>query len=98
VSGWWLVPVSFAAMWCQDVVSVIMVRAEGTGNGHRAGLCDMAQDACGLTGQAVGLGAILLGHDLVLSAAVIAARLAADYTGTRSGVRLGKRLDHRGAP
>lgn len=94
--GWWLVPVSFAAMFAQDVLGVIMVRAETAGRGHRAGLCDVAQDACVIVQLATFGDALFVAHDVPLSAAVIAARLAADYLGTRSGVRLGKWLDRKG--
>jgi len=96
--GWWmlLLPLaSFAAMFCQDVLCVVMVRAEASGNGHRAGLCDVAQDACIIAQLATVGDALFFSHDVVLSAAVVGARLAADYLGTQSGVWLGKRLDGR---
>lgn len=94
--GWlWLPLASFAAMAVQDVLCVIMVRAEAAGNGHRAGLCDVLQDACAMTQLATFGDAVFVAHDLPLSVAVIAARLAADYLGTRAGVWLGKRLDRR---
>lgn len=96
--GWlWLPVASFAAMFCQDVLCVVMVRAEASGNGHRAGLCDMAQDACVVLQLATVGDALFVSHDVPLSAAVIGARLAADYLGTRAGVRFGKWLDKRGA-
>ena len=39
--------------------------------------------------------AVFVAHDLLLSVAVIGARLVADYCGTWTGVRLGVRLDRR---
>ena len=96
MSWLWLPLVSFAAMAVQDVLCVVMVRAEAAGNGHRAGLCDMAQDACVVLQLATVGDALFFARDVPLSAAVIAARLCADYLGTRAGVRLGKWLDRKG--
>jgi hypothetical protein len=98
---WLLVPLAFAAMIAQDVLGVLMVQAEAQYRAHRAGLLDMAQDACRMAGLAIGLGsidqAVRPGGDIPFAAAVIAAILAADYIGTRSGTRLGQRLDHQEA-
>jgi len=95
--SWLLLPLaSFSAMFAQDVLCVVMVRAEASGNGHRAGLCDVLQDACAITQLATVGDALFVSHDVPLSAVIIGARLAADYLGTRAGVRLGKRLDRKG--
>jgi hypothetical protein len=96
--SWLLLPLaSFAAMFAQDVLCVVMVRAEASGNGHRAGACDVAQDWCAIVQLGTVGDALFVSHDLPLSVAIIAARLAADYLGTRTGVWLGKRLDERGS-
>jgi hypothetical protein len=92
---WLLVPLAFAAMACQDVLCVVMVRAEGTGRAHRAACCDLLQDACGLASLGAVGSSLFIGGELLLSAAVVAARLAGDYAGTYSGVRLGVWLDER---
>jgi hypothetical protein len=97
MSGWWLVPLAFAAMFAQDVLGVLMVQAEAAYRAHRAALLDTAQDACRIVGLLVNAGTVLLSHDLPLSAAVIGATLAADYSGSYTGVRLGQRLDRRAA-
>lgn len=97
MSWLWLPLASFAAMFCQDVLCVVMVRAEAAGLGHRAGLCDMAQDLCAIVQLGTVGDALFVSHDVPLSAAIIGARLVADYLGTRSGVWLGKRLDRRAA-
>lgn len=94
---WLLIPLAFAAMAAQDVVAVLMVRAEGSGRPHRAAICDVLQDVCSLTSLGAVGGSLLAGGDLALSAAVIAARLAGDYAGTYCGVRFGVWLD-RGRP
>jgi hypothetical protein len=92
---WLLVPLAFAAMALQDVVCVLMVRAETSGRAHRAAACDVLQDACGLASLGAVGGSLLIGGDLPLSAAVVAARLAGDYAGTWAGVRFGVWLDGR---
>jgi hypothetical protein len=92
---WLLVPLAFAAMSCQDIVCVVMVRAETSGRAHLAAAGDVLQDACGLASLAAVGSSLLVGSDLVLSAAVIGARLAGDYAGTYSGVRLGVWIDSR---
>lgn len=94
---WWLVPLAFAAMACQDIVCVVMVRAETSGRAHLAAAGDVLQDACGLASLAAVGGSLLVGNDLLLSAAVIAARLLGDYGGTFTGVCLGVWLDERRA-
>ena len=96
---WWMPLATFAAMACQDVIAVIMVRAENSGRAHRAAAGDVLQDACGLVSLAVLGGSALDGGTLALPASAIAAvggRLAGDYAGTYCGVRLGVRLDGRG--
>jgi hypothetical protein len=95
--SWLLVPLAFAAMFAQDVACVLMVRAEASGRAHRAAALDTAQDALGLSSLGAVGSSVLVGHDLALSAAVIAARLAGDYAGTWAGVKLGVRLDGRAA-
>ena len=96
--SWLLVPLAFAAMFAQDVLSVWLVRAEAQGRAHAAARWDTAGDACRLAGQATAIGTVLLGHDLPLKIAVVAATLAADYCGTYAGVRLSARLEKRGTP
>lgn len=93
--SWLLVPLAFAAMFCQDVICVVMVRAETSGRAHRAAAGDLLQDACGLASLAAVGGSLLIGNDMPLSAAVIAARLAGDYAGTYTGVRLGVWMDNK---
>jgi hypothetical protein len=95
--SWLLVPLAFAAMAAQDIACVVMVRAEGSGRAHRAAVCDLLQDACGLASLGAVGGSLLIGGDVLLSGAVVAARLAGDYVGTYSGVRLGVWLDGRGS-
>lgn len=95
MSGWWLPAVSAAAMCCQDILGVLMVQAEAQYRAHRAAVCDMAQDACRITSLMIIGSTVLVGRDTALSAAVIAATLAADYIGTFTGVLLGERLDKR---
>ena len=95
--SWLLVPLAFAAMFAQDVLCVVMVRAEGSGRAHRAAACDTLQDACGLASLGAVGSSLFIGNDLALSAAVTAARLAGDYAGTYTGVRLGVWLDGRAA-
>lgn len=91
--SWWLPLVSFAAMYCQDILSVLMVRAEAQGRAHAAGCWDVTQDACRIAATMIIGDTLLIGHDIPLSAAVIAATLAADYAGTRTGVWLSERLE-----
>ena len=92
---WLLVPLAFLAMAVQDIVCVVMVRAETSGRAHLAAAGDVLQDACGLASLGAIGSSLLVGSDLVLSAAVIGARLAGDYAGTYSGVRFGVWLDGR---
>lgn len=92
---WLLVPLAFAAMFAQDVVAVLMVRAETSGRAHRAAAGDVLQDVLGLASLGAVGGSLLIGGDVPLSAAVVAARLAGDYAGTYCGVRLGVWLDKR---
>jgi hypothetical protein len=96
MSAWLLVPLAFLAMAAQDILCVVMVRAEGTGRAHRAAACDTLQDACGLASLGAVGGSLFVGGDLLLSGAVVAARLAGDYAGTYAGVRAGVWLDGRG--
>lgn len=95
--SWLLVPLAFAAMFCQDILSVWLVRAESQGRAHAAGCWDAAQDACKMAWLYAGGDAIFVSHDRLLAAAVIAVTLLADYHGSRTGVVLGKRLDARRA-
>lgn len=100
MSWLWLPLLAFGAMFPQDVLGSIMVRAEAQGRAHLAAACDTLQDACGLMSLGALGGSVLTGGTLALtatSAAVIAARLLADYSGTFTGVRLGQRLDRRPA-
>ena len=92
---WLLVPLAFAAMFSQDVLSVWLVRAEAQGRAHAAARWDTAGDACRIAGMYAGMDALLLSTDLPLKAAVIAATLCADYLGTLTGVRLGAYLEKR---
>lgn len=94
---WLLVPLAFAAMFFQDVLSVWLVRAENQGRAHAAARWDMAGDACRIAGVYAGMDALLLSADVPLKAAVIAATLTADYLGTWTGVRLSARLEKRRA-
>lgn len=100
--SWLLLPLlAFAAMAPQDVLSVLLVRAETAGRAHRAALCDVLADVCGLTSLGSVAGSVLTGGALELtaaSAAVLAGRFAGDYLGTWSGVKLGVWLDSRRAP
>jgi hypothetical protein len=93
--SWLLVPLAFAAMGCQDVLSVWLVRAESQGRAHAAARWDMAGDACRIAGTFAGMDALLLSRDLPLKAAVVAAMLAADYCGTYTGMRLSMRMERR---
>ena len=92
---WLLVPLAFIAMAVQDIICVVMVRAETSGRAHRAAVCDLLQDACGLASLGAVGSSLLVGHDPLLSAAVVAARLGGDYAGTYTGVRFGVWLDER---
>jgi hypothetical protein len=94
--NWVLLPLaSFLGMFAQDILCVIMVQAEASYRARRAAWMDTAQDACGVMSLLAVGGAVFIGHDVPLSAAVLGARLLADYCGTYSGVRLGQRLDGR---
>lgn len=93
--SWLLVPLAFAAMFMQDLLSVWLVRAEAQGRAHAAARWDTAGDACKIAGTFAGMDALLLSSDLPLKVAVIAAMLAADYLGTYTGVRLSTRLEGR---
>lgn len=100
MSGWWLPLLAFAAMYPQDVLGSIMMRAEAQGRAHLAAACDTLMDACGLTSLGVLGGSALDGGHLVFTAtaaAAVAGRLCADYSGTWSGVKLGVWLDARRA-
>lgn len=92
MTGWWMPLAVFAAMYCQDIVATVMVQAEARGRAYLAAACDVLADACGLASLGLIGGSVLYGHDLALSAAVIGARLAADYAGTFTGVQVGTRL------
>lgn len=96
--GWALPLVAFAAMFCQDVICVVMVRAETSGRAHLAAAGDTLQDACGLASLGALGGAAISGSGVTLSLsalAVVAGRLAGDYCGTYTGVRLGVWIDRR---
>lgn len=91
--GWLLPLVAFAAMVAQDMLGTRLVQAEAAYRPHLAAAMDTAQDACWIASYGALGTALFNGHDLPLTAAVIACRLAADYSGTYSGVRLGAWLD-----
>jgi hypothetical protein len=91
VTGWWLPAVAFAAMYVQDIVAVVMVQAEGDERAKLAGMGDVLQDACGLASLAA-IGDGVVGGHLWLTVATVAARLAADFCGTWTGVRVGARI------
>ena len=96
--GWALPLLAFAAMFCQDVICVVMVRAETSGRAHLAAAGDLLQDACGLASLGALGDSAIAGGGLALSAsalAVVAGRLAGDYFGTYTGVRLGVLIDKR---
>jgi hypothetical protein len=93
--SWLLVPLAFTAMFAQDVLCVWLVRAEAQGRAHAAGCWDVAQDACRMAWLFAGGDALFVSRDVPLAAAVIAATLAADYLGSRTGVTLGARLEQR---
>lgn len=92
MTPWLLVPLAYAAMVAQDVLGSVLVMAEADRRAHTAALCDTVQDAARLTGLLVVTGTALDSTDLPLKIAVIAATLAADYSGTYLGVRVGDRL------
>lgn len=94
---WLLVPLAFAAMAAQDILSTWLVRAEAQGRAHAAARWDAAGDACRIAGVYAGMDALLLSSDVPLKAAVIAATLAADYAGTWTGMRLSAHLEGRAA-
>ncbi len=97
MTGWWLVPLAFFAMAVQDVLGSVMVQAEAQGRALTAAACDTAQDAC-VIASLVAIGdSLIVGNDFALSAAVIGARLSADFGGTYAGVRIGSRLMRRPA-
>lgn len=93
--SWLLVPLAFCSMFAQDVLGSIMMQAESRFRPHLAASMDTLQDAFVITSLLTLGDAALGGGKLALSAtsaAVIAGRLAADYSGTYWGVRLGQRL------
>jgi hypothetical protein len=95
MTGWWLPVIAFVSMVAQDMLGTRLVQAEASYRPHLSAAMDTAQDACTITSLwAIG-DSLFTGHDLLLTAAVIGARLLADYSGTYTGVRLGKFLDHR---
>ena len=90
--SWLLVPLAFLAMFAQDVVGTVMVQSEASGRAHTAAAMDTLQDVCALASLGAVGGSVFAGHDVLLSVCVVAARLAADYSGTYTGVRAGQRL------
>lgn len=92
MSPWFLPLLAYVAMVTQDVLGSVLVMAEADRRAHTAALCDTVQDAARLTGLLVVTGTALDSTDLPLKVAVIAATLAADYSGTWLGVRVGDRL------
>lgn len=92
MSGYWLVPLAFVAMFCQDILSTVLVQAESDGRAHLAASMDTAGDVCVLASLGAVGGSVLSGNDWLLAACVIAARLGADYSGTYAGVRVGNRI------
>lgn len=92
MTGWWLVPVAFFAMFLQDILSTVLVQAESDGRAHLAASMDTLGDVCALASLGAVGGSVLTGNDWLLSACVIAARLGADYSGTYTGVRVGNQI------
>ncbi len=92
MGAWWMPAAVFAAMYCQDIVATVMVQAEAARRAHLAAACAVLADACGLASLGLIGGSVLYAHDVALSAATLAARLAADYAGTWTGVKAGARL------
>lgn len=93
--GWWMPLVAFASMVVQDMLGTRLVQAEASYRAVLAGAMDTAQDACAMASWLILGDAVLIGHDYLLSSVVIGARLAADFSGTYTGTKLGERLDRR---
>jgi hypothetical protein len=89
MGGWWLVPVAYFSMCCQDILSTVLVQAESDERAHLAAAMDTLQDVFYLASfYAVG-DSLLLGGFRLLAVSVIGARLGADYSGTYAGVKIG---------
>jgi len=95
MGGWWMPAAAFASMFAQDIVATVMVQSEAAGRAHLAAACDTLQDACGLASLLLIGDAVLVGHQVLLSVLVTGARLAADYSGTYTGVKIGQRIMRR---
>ena len=91
-----LVPlIAFLSMFCQDVFSVWLVRAENAGRAHAAARWDVMQDAARMAGLSANMDAILISHNLLLAVITLIATFAADYSGSYAGTRIGVWLDAR---
>lgn len=82
------------AMFGNDLVSTWLVQAESEYRAHLAGLLDMAAWPLGLLVNYTAIEAFH-GHDARLKVAVVVAVSVANYLGTRTAVRIGKRLRKR---
>jgi hypothetical protein len=90
--GWWLPVVAFAAMFCQDILGVVMVQSEAGNRARLAAAMDTAGDACTIASLwAVG-DTLFVGGDWPLTVATVAARLLADWLGTYAGVKIWQRI------
>lgn len=95
MSGWWLPVAAFFAMVAQDMLGTRLMQAEAGYRPHLAAAMDTLQDACWIASYGALGTALFAGRDLPLTVAVVGCRLAADYSGTYAGTRLGKWLDGR---
>ena len=80
-----------AAMFGQDLLSTWLVQAESEYLPARAGVLDTLNWPMGIAVTYTTIRA-LAGHDLALTAAVVASVTAANFVGTSTAVRIGRRM------
>jgi hypothetical protein len=93
--AWLLALLAFAAMLGQDLLSTWLVQAEADYRALRAGLLDTLNWPMGIAVTYVTVEA-LAGHDMALKVVVCAAVSVANFGGTSTAVRIGRRLRRQG--
>lgn len=79
------------AMFVQDILGVLLVQAEARNHDHLAGFLDSAGYLCLAATSTIAITA-LQGHNLGLKVGVLSAVTVANYLGTVTGVRIGRRF------
>jgi hypothetical protein len=85
-----IVALAALAMLLQDVISVPLVQAESRDRAHLAAILDTVGWLVAITTTSISVNT-LAGHDVGRKVAVVVAVSAANYLGTYTGVRIGKR-------